>query len=240
LKNQVGNGEGLAGRAAAFDHVQAAADEVIKQRKADPIQFSLSSGQAKPIDMSNQNNFGQSIGLRASQVSELARAYGRPLTFFSKEEESQIGKFFRDAPVSQQSAYLDTIHKSTGGGKPYMAALQQISANAPSAAVAGILMDKPGGVVAEKNWFNPDVSVSPSTASQTILAGAAARKGSKEAKGITMPKENDMRLEFSNTVKDAFAGDAQGASMAYDVAKDYYAGVMAQEGDLSGELDSDV
>ncbi|MDH8346204.1 hypothetical protein QIG64_27740, partial [Klebsiella pneumoniae] len=73
--------------------------------------------------MSNQNNFGQSIGLRASQVSELARAYGTPLTFFSKEEESQIGKFFRDAPVSQQSAYLDTIHKSTGGGKPYMAAL---------------------------------------------------------------------------------------------------------------------
>lgn len=240
LKNQVGNGEGLAGCAAAFDHVQAAADEVIKQRKADPIQFSLSSGQTKPIDMSNQNNFGQSIGLRASQVSELARAYGTPLTFFSKEEESQIGKFFRDAPVSQQSAYLDTIHKSTGGGKPYMAALQQISANAPSAAVAGILMDKPGGVVAEKNWFNPDVSVSPSTASQTILAGAAARKGSKEAKGITMPKENDMRLEFSNTVKDAFAGDAQGASMAYDVAKDYYAGVMAQKGDLSGELDSDV
>lgn len=240
LKNQIGNGEGLAGRAAAFDHVQAAADEVIKQRKADPIQFSLASGQTKPIDMSNQNNFGQSIGLRASQVSELARAYGTPLTFFSKEEESQIGKFFRDAPVSQQSAYLDTIHKSTGGGKPYMAALQQISANAPSAAVAGILMDKPGGVVAEKNWFNPDVSVSPSTASQTILAGAAARKGSKEAKGITMPKENDMRLEFSNTVKDAFAGDAQGASMAYDVAKDYYAGVMAQKGDLSGELDSDV
>ncbi|HEJ0242088.1 TPA: hypothetical protein SLO98_001640 [Klebsiella pneumoniae] len=240
LKNQVGNGEGLAGRAAAFDHVQAAADEVIKQRKADPIQFSLSSGQTKPIDMSNQNNFGQSIGLRASQVSELARAYGTPLTFFSKEEESQIGKFFRDAPVSQQSAYLDTIHKSTGGGKPYMAALQQISANAPSAAVAGILMDKPGGVVAEKNWFNPDVSVSPSTASQTILAGAAARKGSKEAKGITMPKENDMRLEFSNTVKDAFAGDSQGASMAYEVAKDYYAGVMAQKGDLSGELDSDV
>ncbi|HDS7133377.1 TPA: hypothetical protein QH369_000110 [Klebsiella aerogenes] len=233
-------GEGYASRAALYDNVVTAASQVIKQRQADPIQFSLSSGQSKPIDMTNQNNFGQSIALRASQAAELSKSYGTPLTFFSKEEASQIGTFFRDAPVSQQSAYLDTIHKSTGGGKLYMAALQQISANAPSAAVAGILMDKPGGVVAEKNWFNPDVSVSPSTASQTILAGAAARKGSKEAKGITMPKENDMRLEFSNTVKDAFAGDAQGASMAYEVAKDYYAGVMAQKGDLSGELDSDV
>ncbi|MDU7529661.1 MAG: hypothetical protein E7K70_21760 [Klebsiella sp.] len=233
-------GEGYASRAALYDNVVTAANQVIKQRQADPVQFSLASGQAKPIDMTNQNNFGQSIALRASQAAEMAKSYGTPLTFFSKEEANQIGTFFRDAPVSQQSAYLDTIHKSTGGGKLYMAALQQISANAPSAAVAGILMDKPGGVVAEKNWFNPDVSVSPSTASQTILAGAAARKGSKEAKGITMPKENDMRLEFSNTVKDAFAGDAQGASMAYDVAKDYYAGVMAQKGDLSGELDSDV
>ncbi|WP_345756100.1 hypothetical protein [Klebsiella variicola] len=233
-------GEGYASRAELFDQVSAAANQVIKQRQADPIQFSLSSGQSKPIDMTNQNNFGQSIALRASQAAELAKSYGTPLTFFSKDEASQIGTFFRDAPVSQQSAYLDMIRQSTGGGQVYMAALQQISTNAPSAAVAGILMDKPGGVVAEKNWFNPDVSVSPSTASQTILAGAAARKGSKEAKGITMPKENDMRLEFSNTVKDAFAGDAQGASMAYDVAKDYYAGVMAQKGDLSGELDSDV
>ena len=233
-------GEGYAARAATYDAVVKAAGEVIRQRKADPIQYSLATGQTKPLDLSSQQNFGSSIAMRASQINDLSKTYGTPVTFFSKEEAAQIGHFFRDAPVSQQSAYLDTIHKSTGGGKTYMAALQQISANAPSAAVAGILMDKPGGVVAEKNWFNPDVSVSPSTASQTILAGAAARKGSKEAKGITMPKENDMRLEFSDTVKDAFAGDAQGASMAYDVAKDYYAGVMAQKGDLSGELDSDV
>ncbi len=233
-------GEGYASRAALYDNVVSAANQVIKQRQADPIQFSLTSGQAKPLDLSNQQNFGASIALRSSQVNDLSRDYGTPLTFFSKEEANQIGTFFRDAPVSQQSAYLDTIHKSTGGGKNYMAALQQISVNAPSAAVAGILMDKPGGVVAEKNWFNPDVTVSPGVASQTILTGAAARKGSKDVKGMTMPKETDMRLEFSDTVKDAFAGDAQGASMAYDVAKDYYAGVMSQKGDYSGELDADV
>ncbi|HDS4824516.1 TPA: hypothetical protein QHZ08_003287 [Enterobacter cloacae] len=241
LKPDTGEtGEGYAARAQTYDAVVSAASTVLAQRKADPVQFSLSAGQTQPIDMTNENSFGKTIALRASQAGELAKSYGTPLAFFSKDEANQIGAFFRDAPVSQQSAYLDIIRKSTGGGQVYMSALQQISANAPSAAVAGILMDKPGGVVAEKNWFNPDVSVSSSTASQTILAGAAARKGSKEAKGITMPKENEMRLEFSDTVKDAFAGDAQGASMAYEVAKDYYAGVIAQKGDLSGELDSDV
>lgn len=233
-------GEGYASRAALYDNVVAAADQVIKQRQADPVQFSLSAGQTKPIDMSNQNNFGQSIALRASQVGELSKSYSTPLTFFSKDEANQIGVFFRDAPVSQQSAYLDTIRQSTGGGQVYMSALQQISTNAPSAAVAGILMDKPGGVVAEKNWFNPDVSVSPETAAQTILSGAAARKGSDDAKGIPMPKDTDLRLEFSGMVKDAFAGDAQGASMAYEIAKDYYAGVMAKKGVVSGEIDSDT
>lgn len=233
-------GEGYASRASLYDNVVTAANQVIKQRQADPVQFSLAAGKTKPIDMNSQENFGQSIALRAAQVNDLAKAYGTPLTFFSKEEANQIGTFFRDAPVSQQSAYLDTIRQSTGGGQVYMSALQQISANAPSAAVAGILMDKPGGVVAEKNWFNPDVSVSPESAAQTILSGAAARKGTDDAKGIPMPKDNDLRLEFSDMVKDAFAGDAQGASMAYEIAKDYYAGVMAKKGVVSGEMDSDT
>ncbi|WP_105450349.1 hypothetical protein [Escherichia coli] len=233
-------GEGYAARAALYDNVVSAANQVIKQRQSDPVQFSLASGQAKPIDMSNKDNFGQSVALRAAQVSDLAKSYGTPLTFFSKDEANQIGVFFRDAPVSQQAAYLDTIRQSTGGGQVYMSALQQISANAPSAAVAGILMDKPGGILAEKNWFNPDVSVSPETAAQTILAGAAARKGTDDAKGIPMPKDTDLRLEFSDMVKDAFAGDAQGASMAYEIAKDYYAGVMEKKGVVSGEIDNDV
>ncbi|EPF6608285.1 TPA: hypothetical protein QFV80_003321 [Klebsiella aerogenes] len=233
-------GEGYASRAALYDSVVTAANQVIKQRQADPIQFSLSSGQAKPIDMTNQNNFGQTIAVRASQVSGLSKSYGTPLTFFSKEEANQIGTFFRDAPVSQQSAYLDTIRQSTGGGQVYMAALQQISTNAPSAAVAGILMDKPGGIVAEKSWFSSDVNVSPETAAQTILSGAAARKGTNDVKGIAMPKDSELMPDFTGIVKDAFAGDANGAAMAYDIAKSYYAGVMAKKGVVSGEIDNDT
>lgn len=241
LKPDTGEtGEGYASRAQTYDAVVSAASTVLAQRKADPVQFSLSAGQTQPIDMTNENSFGKTIALRASQAGELAKSYGTPLTFFSKDEANQIGAFFRDAPVSQQSAYLDTIRKSTGGGQVYMSALQQISTNAPSAAVAGILMDKPGGILAQTSWYNSDVVVSPETAAQTILSGAAARKGSDGAKGIPMPKDNELRLEFSNMVKDAFAGDAQGASMAYEIAKDYYAGAMAKKGVVSGEIDDDV
>lgn len=123
----------------------------------------------------------------------MSQSYGTPLTFFSKDEANQIGAFFRDAPVSQQSAYLDTIRKSTGGGQVYMSALQQISVNAPSAAVAGILMDKPGGVVAEKTGSTRCYRLTGMTASQTTFC--RARKGTKDVKGIAMPKETDMRLQ---------------------------------------------
>ncbi|HFE8995048.1 TPA: transglycosylase SLT domain-containing protein [Raoultella ornithinolytica] len=157
-----------------------------------------------------------------------------------KAQADALSQALLQSTPDNQSKLLDAIHKGTGGGAPYMATLKQIAVNAPSAAVAGVLMDKPSSLIAQENWINPDITISPSQASKTILAGSAARKGTKDAKGMSMPKENDMRIEFSNTVKDAFAGDAQGASMAYDVAKDYYAGVMSQKGDYSGELDADT
>lgn len=111
-------GEGYASRAELYDNVVTAANQVIKQRQADPVQFSLAAGQTRPIDMNNQANFGQSIALRAAQVNDLAKAYGTPLTFFSKEEANQIGTFFRDAPVSQQSAlprYHPAEHRRRAG-----------------------------------------------------------------------------------------------------------------------------
>ncbi|WP_373392646.1 transglycosylase SLT domain-containing protein [Raoultella ornithinolytica] len=157
-----------------------------------------------------------------------------------KVQADALSQALLQSTPDNQSKLLDAIHKGTGGGAPYMATLKQIAVNAPSAAVAGVLMGKPSSLIAQENWINPDITISPSQASKTILAGSAARKGTKDAKGMSMPKENDMRLEFSNTVKDAFAGDALGASMAYDVAKDYYAGVMSQKGDYSGELDADA
>lgn len=121
---------------------------MIKQRQADPVQFSLAAGQAKPIDMSNKDNFGQSVALRAAQVSDLAKSYGTPLTFFPKTRPIR-SVFFVMRPFPNRQ-HISIPSGRAGGGQVYMSALQQISANAPSAAVAGILMDKPGGILAKK------------------------------------------------------------------------------------------
>lgn len=102
-------GEGYASRAALYDNVVTAATQVIKQRQADPIQFSLSSGQSKPIDMTNQNNFGQSIALRASQAAELAKSYGTPLTFFQKKRPARSG---HSSAMPQFHSSLHTLIRS--------------------------------------------------------------------------------------------------------------------------------
>lgn len=86
-------------------------------------------------------------------------------------------------------------------------------------------MDKPV-VFWQKNWFNPDVSV----VSRNRCADNSCWRGLVK---VLMTRKvfrclKMIRLEFSDMVKNAFAGDAQGASMAYEIAKDYYAGVMAK------------
>lgn len=153
-------------------------------------------------------------------------------------QANQLSQSLITAPAEQKAAILDAIHKGTGGGASYMATMRQIAPKAPSAAVAGVLMDKASSLTTESNLFSPDIKVSPSEAATTILQGAAARKGADGAKGIPMPKDTEMRNGFADEVRNAFAGDADGAETAYQAAQDYYAGVMQGKGDLSGQFDS--
>ncbi|HBE9090505.1 TPA: hypothetical protein KNG91_003002 [Serratia fonticola] len=108
-------------------------------------------------------------------------------------------------------------------------------------------MGKNGNVVGNSGWFS-DTMVSPDVAAKTIIEGANARKGIKtningvvnETKGIPLPKDTDLRPDFVDAVGSAFAGDAAGAEQALEVAKDYYAGLMARKGTFSGEYDKDA
>ncbi|WP_404653671.1 transglycosylase SLT domain-containing protein [Raoultella terrigena] len=153
-------------------------------------------------------------------------------------QANQLSQSLITAPAEQKAAILDAIHKGTGGGASYMATMSQIAPKAPSAAVAGVLMDKASSLTTESNMFSPDIKVTPSEAATTILQGASARNGSGGAKGIPMPKDTEMRNGFADVVGNAFAGDADGAETAYQAAQDYYAGVMQSKGDLSGQFDN--
>lgn len=224
-----------------------AVDTVNAARSADPIQYATSLSQVDPINIGNPAALQADLVKRASSAVDVSRKYQTPLTMFSKQEAAQLGEMLRTAPASQSVSYLDAMRQGLGTGAQYSAAMQQISSYAPSAAVAGAIMGKSGRVVGNSGWIS-DSMVNPDDAAKTIIEGANARAGittkvngvENKTKGIEMPKDSDLRPDFVDAVGNAFAGDAAGASQAYEVAKDYYAGLMAKKGDVSGEYDRDA
>jgi len=240
-------GEGFTDASKRFETLQKAVAYVNKARAADPIQYATEQRQVDPVDMQSPDSFRSSLSARATSTPDLAMHYGTPLTVFSKSEAAQIGEMLRSAPASQSVAYLDAMRQGLGTGAQYSTALQQVSSYAPSSAVAGAIMGKSGNVVGNSGWFS-DTMVNPDDAAKTIIEGANARAGitSKvngvvnKTNGIGMPKDTDLRPDFDSTVGNAFAGDAIGAAQAYEVAKDYYAGLMARKGTFSGEYDKDA
>lgn len=224
-----------------------AVDTVNAARSADPIQYATSLSQVDPINIGNPAALQADLVKRASSAVDVSRKYQTPLTMFSKQEAAQLGEMLRTAPASQSVSYLDAMRQGLGSGAQYSAAMQQISSYAPSAAVAGAIMGKSGNVIGKSGWIS-DSMVNPDDAAKTIIEGANARAGitskvngvENRTKGIEIPKDSDLRPDFVDAVGNAFAGDAAGAAQAYEVAKDYYAGLMAKKGDVSGEYDRDA
>lgn len=213
--------------------------QTISAREKDPggwmiqnlpeVKQSYAEFQANPEKMGDYVNAvmmqKQRLGIKSQAVLPNAQA-------------DQISQLLLSSTAGKQVELLDSIHNGTGGGDAYIATMKQIAPKAPSSAVAGILIDKASSVIAESNTISPDIKVSPRAAATTILLGGAARRGEKGVKGLAMPKDSDMRSEFADIVKNAFAGDSEGAEMAYQTAQDYYAGLMLDKGDISGEYDA--
>ncbi|WP_337261252.1 MULTISPECIES: lytic transglycosylase domain-containing protein [unclassified Serratia (in: enterobacteria)] len=240
-------GSGYANDAQRYDRLMQAFTHVNQARRADPVQYAIEQEQANALDLSTPEQVKTGLLQRTRQAVEVSHSYGTQLTVFSKTEASQIGEMLRTAPASQSVAYLDAMRQGLGTGAQYSAALQQVSSYAPSAAVAGAIMGKGGSIAGNSGWIS-DTMVNPDYAAKTIMEGANARAGvttkvngvENKTKGIEMPKDTDLRPDFDSKVGDAFAGDAIGAAQAYEVAKDYYAGLMTRKGTFSGEYDSDA
>ncbi|HAS8352672.1 TPA: hypothetical protein I7721_16400 [Vibrio vulnificus] len=220
-----------------YDTLVRAVDTVNNARKADPIQFSIDREKLNQIDFSNAQSFTNSLKERSASVTDISNSYQTPLTVFSAQEEMVLSQLMEKAPASQKIEYLDAIRQGLKNNNSYTAALRQISKSDTSLAVAGIIMDKPSSVTAQSNLISSDVSVSPQDAAQLIVQGNMAIKSGKD---FVMPKDAELRESFAEKVGDTFSGDISGASSAYSVAKDAYAGLMSKKGNLSGEYDDDT
>lgn len=200
----------------------------------DPVGFAQNriGEDVQPLDLSgNTELLSSQLADRADTLTALQQNVGVavPKKLLRPQEAQQLTTLMETAPASQKAAILDAIRRGAGGDtKAYTTTLQQISQGAPSAAAAGMIMDKSGRVAD---------NIAPSSAATTILEGAEARREKGGLKGIPMPKDTDLRVEFADKLEGVTAGNSFAAEKIYQTAQDYYAGVKSRKGDVSGEYD---
>ncbi|EDR5177739.1 hypothetical protein CEH78_003724 [Salmonella enterica] len=247
-------GDGYAQKAANYNALVQAAAHITEQRTKDPVNFLISSGHMDaltPEDLQSPDALKQALIRREDIAQEYSRKFSTPLRIFSNAEAKGLGDMLSKMDPKAEVDYLGQMYEATyGHPDAYNAALGQLFPYSPTAQFSGVLMqyDK---LIAKEHWLTSDDKVNAKDVASLALAGAAARRTSKvtangvtnEVKGMPMPPdegEQGMRTAFNSITGTAYAGHPDVATQMYDIAKDVYAGLMAQKGNYTGTLDSDA
>lgn len=247
-------GDGYAQKAANYNALVQAAAHITEQRTKDPVNFLISSRHMdalKPEDLQSPDALKQALIRREDVAQEYSRKFSTPLRIFSNAEAKGLGDMLSKMDSKAEVEYLGKMYEATAGNPDtYNAALGQLFPYSPTAQFSGVLMqyDK---LIAKEHWLTSDDKVNAKDVASLALAGAAARRTSKvtangvtnEVKGMPMPPDEGelgMRTAFNSIMGTAYAGHPDVATQMYDIAKDVYAGLMAQKGNYTGTLDSDA
>lgn len=229
-----------------YETILKAADQVNTARQADPMAYAMQSGigGAQPLNFQDQKAFVAELAKRQGVASTMQQTYGAPFSLLTKAEATTLNKGFETMTTQQRLGYLNSIKSSLSDPAAYRSVMQQIAPDSPVTAMAGMILSKQQPVVV-RNTFSADTVYQQQDVAGVLLEGEALLNPTKTAKGedgkgkvFPMPKEQDMRDQFSSAVGKAFAADPRGADFAYQAVKAYYAGKAAREGDITGTLDS--
>lgn len=229
-----------------FAAVVQAADSVNRARQEDPMLFAQQNriGSAAQLNFNDQAAFAQELSRRTGVAQTMQQTYGAPFALLSKAEAQTLNQGFQRMTSQQKLGYLNAIRTTVTDPAAYRAIMQQVAPDSPVTAMAGIILQKQNPMVVP-GWMNDTVYKQQDVAA-IMLEGEALMNPTKGAKGedgrpgktLPMPKEEDIRSQFTNVVGRAFAADPNGANFAYQAVKAYYAGKSARDGDVSGQLDS--
>jgi hypothetical protein len=229
-----------------YETILKAADQVNTARQADPIAYAMQNGigGAEPLNFQDPKAFATEMTKRQGVASTMQSTFGAPYSLLTKAEASTLSRGFDGMTTQQRLGYLNSIKTSLTDPVAYRSVMQQIAPDSPVTAMAGIILSKQQPMVV-KNLITADQVYQQQDVAGLILEGEslinptkADKKEDGKGKLFPMPKEQDMRDQFTNAVGKAFAADPRGADFAYQAVKAYYAGKSAREGDISGIVDS--
>lgn len=255
LKNQVGTGEGVAGRADAFDHVQAAANQVISLRQSNPYQAAMDMGAYKPIASNNPDDITAEIKNRTAASDQL-KALGINAPILSKDEATAISERVRGTTDVNQSVAL---LQSFGRGLQPQALRSVAAAIAPDSAAtaysalilgaADNQYDNRSPVIPYSQFVSYKPTMDKYEVAKTILQGDQLINPTKAQKdaGITavkLPADDKLKQTFDDEIGTAFSHNPQARQMAWSIYKSAYASLAYTNGDGDGvntkSVDSDI
>ncbi|MBU9831272.1 hypothetical protein J1779_15150 [Rahnella sp. FC061912-K] len=244
LTPEVGDGDGYASRANAYDHVKSAAAAVIQKRQSDPYGSAIDLGAYKPLNTSNPDDVSTELKSRFANSGDL-KALGINAPLLSQQEAAGFTQIIRGTTNVDQTI---SMLQSMGQNLPAGAVRQVAGAVAPnSAAVAysAILLGKPdnqydnrAGSIAYSDFIAYKPTMDKYDASKTILLGDQLVNPTEEMKKsgispVSLPSDDKLTRKFESEVGDAFANNPQARQMAFSVFKSAYAGIVYRSGDAS-------
>lgn len=229
-----------------YDTILKAADQVNAARQADPIAYAMHNGigNAQPLDFQDPKAFTAEMTKRQGVASTMQQTYGAPFSLLTKAEAATLSRGFDSMTTQQRLGYLGSLKSALSDPVAYRSVMQQIAPDSPVTAMAGMILSKQQPVVVPHMFGSDDVYQQQDVAG-LILEGEALinptkadKKEDGKGKVFPMPKDQDLRDQFTSVVGKAFAADPRGADFAYQAVKAYYAGKSARIGDISGTIDS--
>ena len=162
------------------------------------------------------------------------------------DEANALTQLFKTAPSSQKAQVLGTLYRAMGDSAAFAGAMDQINGTDPFMARMGQRAASFEQAKLTNNWFSADVMQAAGDVVGISLHGdEILRGGGKEGTlKFPVPKEDEfitaLRDKVGNLYRGAGPGDSGGQQFTQDAyaIKAYYTGKAAQEGDLSGVVDS--
>lgn len=165
---------------------------------------------------------------RTEVIKALRQKHGAEISMaplLPQEVESLSSKLQQASP-QEQTQILGNLKKSFSDNDAYVAAMRQISKDAPIQALAGTLSAKQKQIeLSPQGWFSSASVKGSRDIAATILSGEKVLKENKGA--IAMPKDSDFLASFDEYTGEAFSGNPSAKATAIDGVRAYYAGAVA-------------
>lgn len=177
---------------------------------------------------------GATLQERAVKIRGLERTVGAPVPMLPllPQEAQTLAALIDKSSAAQAAQTFAGLREAAGSADVFRGAMQQIAADSPVKALAGMRAGSDGGAPVATTMLEGERLLNPGK-------GDKAADGKPQAKSIYLPDSAALQEKFADVAGDAFAGRPQAADAALQAVRAYYTGRAAQTGRVAAD-DKDV